>query len=111
MPRPKKPRFVTGYPMSTAFRPEGMPVSGEITLAVEGMEAIRLSDFECLDQAAAADFMGVSRQTYGRVLAQARRTIAEALLTGKVLRIGGGHWEVRGGGRRQARRGRRKSGF
>ena len=110
MPRPKKPRFVTGYPTTAVFRPEGIPITGEMIISVEGMEALRLSDFEGLDQSAAAEFMGVSRQTYGRVLAEARSAVAEALLTGKVLRVGGGHWEMRGQGRRRRmRRGRGNS--
>ena len=71
MPRPKKPRFVSGYPTLTAFIPQGVPISGEVLLSVEELEAVRLSDFEGLDQAAAAELMGVSRQTYGRVLGRA----------------------------------------
>ena len=72
MPRPRKPRFVSGYPTLTAFIPEGVPVTGELVLSVEELEAIRLSDFEGLDQEAAANLVEVSRQTYGRILARAR---------------------------------------
>ena len=106
MPRPKKPRFVSGYPTLTAFVPQGVPVSGEILLSVEEMEAIRLSDFEGLDQLTAANLMEVSRQTYGRILTQARRTISEALVTGKALRIEGGDYEFRGKKSRRRRGGR-----
>ena len=35
MPRPRKPRFVSGYPTLTAFIPEGVPVTGELVLSVE----------------------------------------------------------------------------
>ena len=59
MPRPKRPRFVSGYPVVGAFVPEKGPVTGEISLSVEGMEAIRLSDFERLDQDSAAGMMQV----------------------------------------------------
>ncbi len=108
MPRPKKPRFVTGYPLMSAFVPEGIPVTGELTIAIEAMEAVRLSDFEGLDQESAAARMEISRQTYGRVLAEARQTIAAALVTGKILRIGGGIYELKGQGRcRRRRRGGR----
>ena len=108
MPRPKKPRFISGYPVMSAFVPEGIPVTGEVTIAIEGMEAVRLSDFEGLDQDSAARRMEISRQTYGRVLAEARQTIAAAMVTGKTLRIGGGMYELRGQGRfgRRRRRGR-----
>ncbi|WP_246803905.1 DUF134 domain-containing protein [Desulfosarcina cetonica] len=83
MPRPKKPRFVSSYPTIAAFVPQGMPISGELMLSVEELEAIRLSDFECLDQESAANLMQVSRQTYGRILATARHIVGEALVTGK----------------------------
>ena len=67
-------------------------------LSVEELEAIRLSDFEGLDQESAANLMEVSRQTYGRILARARRIVSEALVTGKALRIEGGDYEFRGMG-------------
>ena len=115
MPRPKKPRFVSGYPTPTAFLPEGIPLNGEVFLSIEEFEAIRLSDFEGLDQASAANLVDVSRQTYGRILAHARRMVSEALVTGKALRIEGGNYELRGrrrqhrggGGRGPGARGRR----
>ena len=103
MPRPKKPRFVSGYPTLAAFVPEGVPITGEVYLSVEGLEAVRLSDFEGLDQEAAANLMEVSRQTYGRILAHARSVISEALVTGKALRIEGGDYEFRGMRRRRRR--------
>ena len=105
MPRPKKPRFVSGYPTLTAFVPQGVPLSGEVFLSIEELEAIRLSDFEGLDQETAANMMEVSRQTYGRILAKARNTIGEALVTGKALRVAGGTYEFRGMRRRRRGRG------
>ena len=110
MPRPKKPRLVSGYPTLAAFTPEGVPVTGEVFLSVEELEAIRLSDFEGLDQEAAANLMEVSRQTYGRILARARSIVSEALVTGKALKIEGGDFEVRGMQRRRRRRGGRGRG-
>ena len=105
MPRPKKPRFVSGYPTITAFVPQGVPVTGELFLSVEELEAVRLSDFEHLDQESAANLMQVSRQTYGRILGRARSIVGEALVTGKALKVEGGHYEMRGG-RRRGRGGR-----
>lgn len=107
MPRPIKPRFVSGYPTIAAFVPQGMPITGEVMLSIEELEAIRLSDFEHLDQEAAASLMQVSRQTYGRILSSAHGIVGEALVTGKALRIDGGNYTLRGGGRhRRCRRGR-----
>lgn len=105
MPRPKKTRFVSAYPTVAAFMPHGMPVTGEIAMTVEELEAIRLSDFEHLDQETAADLMEISRHTFGRILGNARSIIAEALVTGKALKIEGGAYELRGMGRRRRRRG------
>ncbi len=108
MPRPKKPRLVSGHPGIAAFGPLDIPPAGEVILSVEGLEAIKLSDGEGLDQDGAAKLMGVSRQTYGRILAQARSLVAHALLNGKIIRVEGGSYEFRGhhGRRRGWRRGR-----
>jgi predicted DNA-binding protein (UPF0251 family) len=79
-------------------------------MSVEELEAIRLSDFEGLDQEAAAKMMEISRHTYGRILGRARSRVAEALVTGKALKIEGGVYEFRGMGRRRRRRGRGRHG-
>jgi len=110
MPRPKKTRFVSAYPAIAAFVPQGVSVTGELFMSVEELESIRLSDFEHLDQETAADMMEISRHTYGRILANARSSVAEALVTGKALKIGGGAYEFRGRGRRRRRRGGRGRG-
>ena len=107
MPRPKIPRFVSAYPVLAAFIPQGVAPTGEVLLSLEGLEAIRLSDFECLDQETAANIMDISRQTYGRVLAEARGVVAQALVTGKAIRIEGGTYAFRGQQRHRRRRGGR----
>ena len=105
MPRPKKTRCVSGYPLIASFAPQGVPATGEVRLSVEEFEAIRLSDFEGLDQETAAGLMEVSRHTYGRILNRARSIVGEALVTGKVLTVGGGVFETRGPGGQRRRRG------
>lgn len=109
MPRPRKLRSVQARPIVDAFIPNRMPPWGreEIILSTEDLEAIRLNDFQGLDQETAARMMNVSRQTFGRILAEARAIIADALVMGKVLRIEGGHFEMPAGGGRRRRRGRR----
>ncbi len=109
MVRPRKPRMVSAYPTITAFVPQGVNVTGEAVLSVDEFEAIRLSDFEHLDQENGAALMGVSRHTFGRLLARGRGIVADAMVTGKVLKIEGGSFEVRGPGRRK-RLGRRGGG-
>ena len=106
MVRPTKPRLVSSYPMISAFVPQGVNITGEASITVDEFEAIRLSDFEHLDQEGGAALMDVSRHTFGRLLARGRAAVAEAMVTGKVLKIEGGSYELRGPGRRQ-RRGRR----
>ena len=109
MPRPRKLRWVQGRPVVSAFLPNQIPPWGreEVILPLEGLEAIRLADYQGLDQETAAVMMNVSRQTFGRILAEARAIVADALIMGKVLRIEGGHFEMppRGRGRRHGWRG------
>jgi len=108
MPRPRKPRLVEGRPIVDAFIPNRFPPWGEeqAVLSVEGLEAIRLSDFQGLDQETAASMMNVSRQTFGRILGEARGIVADALVLGKILRIEGGHFEMPPFGRMRRRRGK-----
>jgi len=108
MPRPRKPRFVNSRPLVDIFSPNRFPPWGreEITLSIEGLEALRLSDYEGLDQEEAAGRMNVSRQTFGRILNEARGIVAEALVMGKALLIEGGHFEMPPRGRGRRRRGR-----
>ena len=99
MPRPRLRRWVAGVPKATYFKPQGIPLCdlAEIRLSIEGLEALRLADLEGLTTEAAAVGMGVSRHTFGRVLAEARASVARALVGGAALRIDGGHYEVAGG--------------
>ncbi len=108
MARPRKRRLVSAYPTISAFVPQGVNITGEATLTVDEFEAIRLSDFEHLDQQGGAAMMGVSRHTFGRLLARGRAIIADAMVTGKVLKIEGGSYELRGPGhgRQHQKRGR-----
>lgn len=96
MPRRRNCRRVEGTPSVSYFKPRGVPLRDltETCLPVEGFEAIRLADLEGLTMAEAAARMQVSRHTFGRILAQARRAVAEALVRGQALRIEGGHYRV-----------------
>jgi predicted DNA-binding protein (UPF0251 family)/predicted Fe-Mo cluster-binding NifX family protein len=74
------------------MKPAGIPATGleEVILGFDEAEALRLADLEGLYQEAAARSMGVSRQTFGRIIETARRKTADAILNGKALRIDGG---------------------
>ena len=88
--------------MANIFKPRGIPAREleEVVLPVEGLEALRLNDLEKLDQETAAGRMNISRQTFGRILAEARELVAEALVMGKMIRIQGGSYTLSGVGGR-----------
>ena len=96
MPRPVKRRLVCGQPGARLFKPAGAPWLGlacqELTL--DELEALRLCDLAGLHQSAAAEVMGVSRATLGRIVTAARAKVAAALVEGQALRIGGGPVEL-----------------
>ena len=56
------------------------------------LEAIRLVDHLGLEQAAAAERMGISRRVFAIDLKNGRRKIADALLNGKAIEIVGGDY-------------------
>ncbi|HAP55551.1 MAG: DUF134 domain-containing protein [Spirochaetia bacterium] len=92
MPRPVIGRRLGAAPRPRFIKPSGIPARGleEIVLGFDEAEALRLADLNGLYQEAAARSMGVSRQTFGRIVEIARRKVADAILNGKALRIEGG---------------------
>jgi len=96
MPRPPIERAVGSVPRVTLFKPAGVPGRDleQLDLAIDELEAIRLVDLEGLSHEQAAAAMGVSRQTVGRVLERGRAKVAEALVGGKAILIGGGQYRV-----------------
>ena len=96
MARPPIERAVEGVPRITLFKPAGVPAREleQLQLTVDELEAIRLVDLEALSHEQAAEAMGVSRQTVGRVLERGRAKVAEALVGGKAILIGGGQYRV-----------------
>lgn len=61
----------------------------------EELEALNLADVKDMDHESAAALMNISRSTFSRILAQARRAVATALVTGSALKIGGGTFQRR----------------
>ena len=92
MPRTKKTRLIRHQPPVAVFKPAGVParVLGRSVLSLDGYEALRLADYEGLDQEAVAARLGVSRPTVSRILAEARGAVARALVEGSALAIEGG---------------------
>lgn len=91
MARPVKCRQISADITAYYFKPQGIPMRDleEIELDLDEVEAIRLADLEELYQVDAAAKMGVSRQTFGNIIARAHKKIATALLHGKALRVAG----------------------
>ena len=99
MPRPKRPRWISAHPETKGFRPCGRDETGEIILSLEEFEALKHIDLDGLDQAGAALSMNISRQTFGRILKQARYKITKALVSSKRLIIQGGCYKIQNCGR------------
>ena len=89
MPRPRKRRFLDRMPSPAVYKPSGIALDdlNQVSLLPEELEALRLADLEGLSQEDAAGRMQVSRSTFQRILAQARRQVALALVEGHALRI------------------------
>jgi predicted DNA-binding protein (UPF0251 family)/predicted Fe-Mo cluster-binding NifX family protein len=92
VPRPFCCKKVQVLPSCRIFKPQGIPVSQlrQIILSVEELEALRLAHGMGLYQQDAAEWMAISRQTFGRLLEGAHRKVTQALVEGQALRIEGG---------------------
>ncbi|MCK5812570.1 MAG: DUF134 domain-containing protein [Clostridiales bacterium] len=90
MARPTKWRKIEYVPTSKYFVPNDYTQYLENLLKLEEIEAIRLKDLEGLDQVFCAEKMEVSRATFQRILISARSKIADSIINGKAIRIGGG---------------------
>lgn len=93
MPRITKNRKICYIPESKVFRPDH-DSDDYITLTYDEMEAIRLADMEALDQDTASERMEISRATFQRILHSAHKSIADALINGKIIEIKGGKYVV-----------------
>jgi predicted DNA-binding protein (UPF0251 family) len=58
-----------------------------VILGYDEIEALRLADFKGLYQEDAAQMMKISRSTFSRIVTQARRKVADAILNGKIIMI------------------------
>lgn len=92
MPRPQKKRHVCQMPLHHQFGPynESAHVLETVILTVDELETIRLMDYEGYDQEDAAEQMQVARTTVQRIYNEARKKIADALVSGKQIYIEGG---------------------
>jgi len=96
MVRPQKSRRVAFNPEISYFKPRGIPMFDleEVRLTVDQREAIRLSDLQGMSHEEAGRHMGVSRATFGRIIQQARKAVADALINGKAINVEGGSYKL-----------------
>lgn len=96
MVRPRKNRRVAFNPAISYFKPRGIPMMKleEVRLTVDEREAVRLSDLLGMSHEEAGQCMGVSRATFGRIIQNGRKTIADALINGKAINVEGGNYHI-----------------
>ncbi|MFH0941318.1 MAG: DUF134 domain-containing protein [Candidatus Omnitrophota bacterium] len=99
--RPKKTRWIKCEPGERCFKPRCKPLSKLkcVRLSLDEFEAMRLADLEGLKQVDAARLMHISRPTFSRIVASARKKIADGLVNIKVIRIEGGCCKIERSGR------------
>jgi predicted DNA-binding protein (UPF0251 family) len=89
MARPISERRISAGLRECIFRPVGVRAKNlsQVVLGFDELEAIRLADLLGMYQQEAARKMGVSRQTFGRIVESARRKVSQAIIERKCLRI------------------------
>lgn len=89
MPRPRLRRRIRSQPDVTYFKPAGIPKREleEVKLTAEEYEALRLKDLLGLGQEECAQSMETSQPTFHRLILEARKKVAEAIVKGKSIKI------------------------
>ena len=108
MPRPRIRRRIRFQPDVTYFKPAGVRMTElkEAILTFDESEAVRLVDFENVEQGKAAKQMHISQPTLSRLLRSARKKIADAIIHGKAIKIHGGNYKMAIGKGMESRQGR-----
>lgn len=96
MSRPMKWRKVCCLPDNSQFGPlDPFAVKKDfVNMTVDEYETIRLIDLEGFTQEECASQMNIARTTVQGIYNEARRKVAESLVNGKVLFIGGGEYRL-----------------
>ncbi|MDD2217407.1 MAG: DUF134 domain-containing protein [Eubacteriales bacterium] len=96
MARPMKWRKVCSLPESNKFGPLDSPVDAKnyLTMTIDEYETIRLIDLEGFTQEECSKQMNVARTTIQGIYTEARKKLAESLVTGKALLIEGGEYRL-----------------
>ncbi|MBR5347603.1 MAG: DUF134 domain-containing protein [Deltaproteobacteria bacterium] len=97
MARKPQCRRIGGYPDCWIFSPEESSAEMPVILNLDEYESIRLIDHENLTQEQCAQCMGVARTTVTAIYDSARKKLAQVLVEGRTLRIGGGCYRIDNG--------------
>ncbi|MBN2453839.1 MAG: DUF134 domain-containing protein [Candidatus Omnitrophica bacterium] len=93
--RPIKARIIGGEPRTKQFSPRGrVGRPGYKEIKLDEFEAIKITDYMGLNQREASKHMGISQQTFSRVLRSGRKCLAEALINGEIIKVHGGVFKV-----------------
>ena len=90
MARPQKQRCICSLPAVKGFIPQECEADGNVNLTYDEYEVIRLLDYMQMTQEQCAQRMQISRPTVTRIYEEARRKMADMLVNGRELTIGGG---------------------
>jgi uncharacterized protein len=84
-------RSIEGGPSARCYAPQCSPNEEDevVTLLPEEMAVMELIDLQDLEQEQAAAVLGVSRKTIWRDIHETHRKIADALIHGKSIQMGG----------------------
>ncbi len=89
--RPKKKKIIREQPRIDHFSPRGRPGRpDEVIVTMEEYEALRLHDYLGMQQKDAAKMMGISQQSFSRIVREARKKVSDAIVNAKIIRIEGG---------------------
>ena len=96
MPRPRTKGKVCKLPEVDLFGPlVSNPNKREILiLTIEEYESIRIIDLLGKSQESCAEDMGIARTTLQRIYYSAKQKIADAITSGKLLKIHGGNYQL-----------------
>ena len=89
MPRRKCRRRINFSPNCLYFKPAGIGLREleEVVLFADEIEALRLKDFQGLEQIECSQKMNISQPTFHRILLSARKKVSDSLVNGKSIRI------------------------
>jgi predicted DNA-binding protein (UPF0251 family) len=94
MPRPRRSCRILREPVVQCFIPDNEDVESfeALQITLEEFEALRLRDYQEIQQINAAEIMDISQPTFHRTINSARRKISKALVEGRIIQIKGGDY-------------------